>query len=189
MRTASAFLALLATGICSAEIPARDSRNVRIRHTDEHYSFGEYTKSQWEDRAEFLRKQILFSSGLLPLPRKEPLNPLTGEVIVHEDYSVASVLLETYPGYFLGGNLYRPVAKQGPFPAIVSPHGHWRYGRFENSELNSVPARAISFARQGYVVFAYDMVGWNDTMQAPARFRRSAGGTVAVRISRPAVME
>ena len=170
MRTTTAFLALLATSLCSAEIPARDSRNVRILHTDEQYSFGEYTKSQWEDRAEFLRKQILFSSGLLPLPRKKPLNPLTGEVIVHEDYSVASVLLETYPGYFLGGNLYRPVGKQGPFPAIVSPHGHWRYGRFENSELNSVPARAISFARQGYVVFAYDMVGWNDTMQVPHGF-------------------
>lgn len=170
MRAASVVLGLLATGLCSAEIPARDSRNVRVHHTDEHYTFGEYTRSQWEDRAEFLRQQILFSSGLLPLPRKEPLNPLTGPEIVHEDYSVTSVLLETYPGYFLGGNLYRPVGRQGPFPAMVSPHGHWRYGRFENSELNSVPARAISFARQGYVAFAYDMVGWNDTMQAPHGF-------------------
>ncbi len=161
---------LLATSLCSAEIPARDSRNHEIRHTDLHYSLGEYTRSQWEGRAEFLRKQVLFSSGLLPPPRKTPLNPLTGEVISHEDYSVASVLLETYPGYFLGGSLYRPAGKPGPFPAIVSPHGHWRYGRFENSEINSVPGRAISLARQGYVVFAYDMVGWNDTMQAPHGF-------------------
>ena len=83
---------------------------------------------------------------------------------------MSSVLLETYPGYFLGGNLYRPVGKSGPFPAVVSPHGHWRYGRFENSAINSVPARAINLARQGYVVFAYDMVGWNDTRQAPHGF-------------------
>ena len=170
MKTASLALALLATSVGSAEIPARDSRNTEIRHTNEHYSFREYTRSQWEDRADFLRKQVLFSSGLLPLPRKAPLNPLTGEVIANQDYSVASVLLETYPGYFLGGNLYRPVGQQGPFPAVVSPHGHWRYGRFENSEINSVPGRAISLARQGYVVFAYDMVGWNDTMQAPHGF-------------------
>ena len=104
---------------------------------------------EWEARAAFLRRQILFSAGLLPLPEKSPLNPRSGEPIVHEDYSVTAVLLETYPGFFLGGNLYRPAGKPGPFPAVVSPHGHWRYGRFENSEFNSVPARAISLARQG----------------------------------------
>jgi dienelactone hydrolase len=33
-----------------------------------------------------------------------------------------------------------------------------------------VPARAISLARQGYVVFSYDMVGYNDTVQTPHAF-------------------
>lgn len=129
-----------------------------------------YTRAEWEARAVFLRKRILFSAGLLPLPEKTPLRPQVSGKIVHNDYSVENVLLETYPGYYLGGNLYRPVGKAGPFPAIVSPHGHWRYGRFENSEFGSVPARAINLARQGYVVFTYDMVGWNDTMQLPHGF-------------------
>ena len=170
MRLACLLLALFAAVDAGAEIPARDSRNAEIRHTDLQYGFGEYTKAEWQERARFLRKQVLFSAGLLPMPRKTALNPRTGETIDHDDYSVTSVLLETYPGYFLGGNLYRPVGKPGPYPAVVSPHGHWRYGRFENSEINSVPARAISFARQGYVAFAYDMVGWNDTMQTPHGF-------------------
>lgn len=168
----AAYLAcgLVASVAGLAQIPSQDSRNTQIRHTDARYSLPEYTESEWEQRAAFLRKQIFFSAGLLPLPRKEPLNPLVGRVTEHEDYSVASVLLETYPGFYLGGNLYRPVGGAGPHPAVVSPHGHWRYGRFENSEINSVPGRAISLARQGYVVFAYDMVGWNDTMQAPHGF-------------------
>ena len=153
-----------------AQIPDRDSRNSEIRHTDTLYSLREYTRAEWEERAADLRKRILFSSGLLPLPDRESLNPRLGPVTRHKDYSVASVLLETYPGFFLGGNLYRPVGRAGLHPAVVSPHGHWRYGRFENSEINSVPGRAISLARQGYVVFAYDMVGWNDTMQAPHGF-------------------
>jgi dienelactone hydrolase len=167
-----AFLtSILLTGSAGlAEIPASDLRNVEIRHTDMVYSLPDYTADEWKQRAAFLRKQVLFSAGLLPMPAKTPLGPRAGTEIEHEDYSVASVLLETYPGYYLGGNLYRPVGKSGPFPAVVSPHGHWRYGRFENSELNSVPARAISLARQGYVVFAYDMVGWNDTMQTPHGF-------------------
>lgn len=163
-------LVLIASVIATGQVPDLDSRNTEIRHTDRKYSLPKYSKSEWEDRSDFLRKRILFSSGLLPLPAKEPLNPLLGDVIEHADYSVASVLLETYPGYFLGGNLYRPVGRAGPHPAVVSPHGHWRFGRFENSEINSVPSRAINFARQGYVVFAYDMVGWNDTMQTPHAF-------------------
>ncbi len=163
-------MVLLACAGARSEVPDSDTRNTHIHHTDAHYSLSEYTEAEWRERAAFLRKQVLFSAGLLPLPRKAALNPRLGETIVRDDYSVSSVLLETHPGYFLGGNLYRPVGKEGPYPAVVSPHGHWRYGRFENSEINSVPSRAISFARQGYVVFAYDMVGWNDTMQTPHAF-------------------
>jgi dienelactone hydrolase len=80
---------------------------------------------------------------------------------------VEKVLLETYPGFYLGGNLYRPTGKQGPFPAIVSPHGHWAYGRLENQQLVSVPGRCINLALQGFVVFTYDMIGQNDTDQIP----------------------
>ena len=162
--------ALLAPSVSAAQIPERDRRNTEIRHTDRHYAMRAYTRTEWEERATFLRKQVLFSAGLWPVPEKTPLNPRSGEPIVHDDYAVSAVLLETYPGYYLGGNLYRPAGRPGPFPAVISPHGHWRYGRFENSEINSVPARAINLARQGYVVFAYDMVGWNDTRQAPHGF-------------------
>ena len=84
-----------------------------------------------------------------------------------DGYTVEKVLLETYPGFYLGGNLYRPLGKQGPFPAIVTPHGHWAYGRLENTPQVSVPARCINLARQGFVVFSYDMVGYNDTNQFP----------------------
>ena len=163
-------LGLLAPAVPLAQIPEQDRRNAEIRHTDRHYAMRAYARAEWEERSAFLRKQILFSAGLLPLPEKTPLNPRSGEPVVHDDYSVSAVLLETYPGFFLGGNLYRPVGKPGPFPAVVSPHGHWRYGRFENTAINSVPARAISLARQGYIVFAHDMVGWNDTRQAPHGF-------------------
>jgi len=170
MRASILASVLLVAGAALAEIPGSDARNTSIRHTDMVYSLPDYTAEEWKQRSAFLRKQVLFSAGLLPMPDKTPLDPLVGAVIEHEDYSVASVLLQTYPGYYLGGNLYRPIGQSGPFPAVVSPHGHWRYGRFENSELNSVPGRAISLARQGYVVFAYDMVGWNDTMQTTHGF-------------------
>ncbi len=55
-------------------------------------------------------------------------------------------------------------------PAILKPHGHWPYGRLENESLASNPTFGINLARQGYVVFAWDMVGYNDTIQTPHTF-------------------
>jgi dienelactone hydrolase len=101
------------------------------------------------------------------MPEKHPLNAQVFGRIERKGYSVEKVLLETMAGFYLGGNLYRPLGRTGPFPGIVSPHGHWAYGRLENSATGSIPARCINLARQGYVVFSYDMIGYNDTLQMP----------------------
>jgi len=155
----------------AAELPDRDQRHVVVRHTDYEFEMPRFeSRSDWTARSAFLKKQILAAAGLLPLPQKTPLNPQGFGRVEHEDYSVEKVLLETYPGYYLGGNLYRPRGGTGPYPAVLTPHGHWRYGRLENSALGSIPARSINLARQGYVVFAYDMVGYNDTRQLPHDF-------------------
>ena len=129
------------------------------------------SRQDWLKRAAFLRRQILVSAGLWPLPAKTPLNPHIFGRVDYEDYSMEKVYFESYPGYYVTGNLYRPRGKRGPFPAIAAPHGHWAYGRLENSERGSVPARAIHFARQGAIVFTYDMVGYNDSFQVSHEFR------------------
>ena len=51
------------------------------------------------------------------------------------------------------------------FTGIVCPHGHWEKGRLEDSERGSVPARCITLARMGVVVFSYDMIGYVDSKQ------------------------
>lgn len=160
--------------ILFGQIPAQDSRNTETPGTKTHFTMPEYkTLEQWEARKAHLRKQILSAAGLLPMPEKTPLNPQIFGRVEHDNYSIEKVLLETFPGYYLGGNLYRPAGKSAKLPAVVSPHGHWTYGRLENQQLGSVPARCINLAAQGYVVFAYDMVGFNDTIQTPHDF----GGT------------
>jgi len=154
-----------------AQVPAQDARNTRIITTDTHFTMPEYKSlAEWEARKAHLRKQILSAAGLLPMPEKTPLDPQIFGRIENKDYSIEKVLLETLPGYYLGGNLYRPLGKAGKFPGVASPHGHWGYGRLEHQPLGSVPARCINLARQGYVVFSYDMVGFNDTIQTPHVF-------------------
>jgi hypothetical protein len=168
-----ALAALLICRAALAQVPATDSRNTDIPNTDTHFAARTYgTLAEWQARRAFLRKQILSSVGLMPMPPKNALHPEIFGRIENKNYSVEKVLIETMPGYYLGGNLYRPVkeAPPGGFPAIVTPHGHWDYGRLENSINASVPARCINLAQQGYVVFAWDMVGYNDTVQTPHDF-------------------
>lgn len=170
MRTCSIML-LGVTCLAAGQIPDGDSRNVTIPNTDTHFSMPVFkSRAEWEQRAARLRQQVLFAAGLLPMPRKHPLNPQIFGRIERKGYSVEKVLLETMPGYYLGGNLYRPLGREGKFPAVLSPHGHWNYGRLENSAAASIPGRCINLARLGFVVFSYDMVGYDDTIQTPHAF-------------------
>lgn len=151
--------------------PPPDSRAV-IRHVDMKYTMPEFrTKEEWSARKESLRRQILVAAGLWPAPFKCPLNAQAFGRLERKGYSIEKVYFESYPGFFVTGNLYRPLGKSGPFPAVLSPHGHWAYGRLQNSELCSVPARCITLARQGFVVFSYDMVGYLDSRQVDHRIR------------------
>jgi hypothetical protein len=127
------------------------------------------SRADWERRAAYVREHVLASAGLLPLPERTPLNPVVSDELTHTDYVVSKVYFESLPGFFVTGNLYRPIG-EGPFPAVLSAHGHWTYGRVENSPLVSGPGRAINLARQGFVVFAYDMVGYNDSRQLTHTF-------------------
>src|SRR5688572_19648202 len=139
------------------------------RGVNDTYAAPQFTsRAAWNIRAAHIRELILASAGLLPMPDRTPLNSNVFGDIARPDYIVSKVYFESLPGFFVTGNLYRPVG-DGPFPAILSPHGHWAYGRFENSAVASVPGRAINLARQGFVVFTYDMAGYNDSRQLEHR--------------------
>ena len=151
-------------------VPRVDRRAVEVRTLDTPYTFTPYAdKDAWLARARFLREQVLVSAGLWPMPDKGPLNAQVFGRIERSDYSVEKVYFESHPGFYVTGNLYRPLGKTGPFPGVLSPHGHWAYGRLENGADGSIPARCISLARQGYVVFSWDMVGYNDSRQVDHR--------------------
>jgi hypothetical protein len=160
---ASAALAWLVSAHPAAEAP----QTPRYRTLDDRMEAPRPTSlDAWRRRASYLREHVLASAGLLPMPEKTALQPVIFGDVAHEDYTVSKVYFESLPGFFVTGNLYRP-AGNGPFPAILSPHGHWRYGRLENTPTASIPGRAINLARQGFVVFTYDMIGYNDSLQLP----------------------
>ncbi len=162
------------------EIPTIDRRAKEIRHLDLKYDPPVYqSKEEWQARAAQLRNQILFASGLFPEPQKNPLNAQVFSKTDKGDYTVEKVFFESFPGHYVTGNLYKPKNITGKAPAVLCPHGHWAYGRLENQQLNSGQARAANFARQGYVAFSWDMVGYNDSIAVPHTFANHREGLVA----------
>ncbi|MCY3759458.1 MAG: acetylxylan esterase [Acidobacteria bacterium] len=160
------FLSGLASAQAMPGLPEMDQRATRIRHLHLPYTFQPFlTEEAWLKRAGDLRRQIEVSAGLWPPVEKSFLKARIFGKVSKGDYSIEKVFFESYPGFYVTGNLYRPLGKKGPFSGILTPHGHWAYGRLENQSLASMPGLGINLARQGHVVFAYDMLAYNDSRQ------------------------
>ena len=144
------------------------------------------TRQQWAVRSERVHRQLLVATGLWPMPTKTPANAVVHGLVERDGYTVEKVFLESYPGNFVTGNLYRPKGRSGRLPAVLCPHGHWPNGRFHDSGEKAVrqsivegaerfeiggrhpvQARCVQLARMGCIVFLYDMVGMADSVQLP----------------------
>lgn len=144
--------------LCQGNYQSEDAAVEQLKRMAATYS----NLEQWKWRAESIRQQILDGANLFPLPQRTPLNPVIHSVRKYEGYSVESAAFEARPGFFVYGNLYRPLGKSGKRPGILCPHGHAsgrEGGRLRADQQN----RCATLARMGAVVFSYDMVGFGDS--------------------------
>lgn len=166
------------------KLPA-DKRLQLLKDLDGYFPFAvPASKAEWEPRAERVRRQILVSQGLWPLPTKTPLKPVIHGKVEKDDYTVEKVYFESMPGFFVTGSLFRPKNRPGKSPGVLCPHGHWASGRFhdagadrtkqeiaqgaekfEDGGRSPLQARCVHLARMGCVVFHYDMLGYADSTQ------------------------
>ncbi len=140
--------------------PSPDRRRFEVRTNYQGADFqAPRSADAWRNRATHLREQMLVTLGLWPMFPRTPMNPRVYGKLKRDGYTIEKVVLETFPGFTLSGNLYRPAEAKGKVPGLLCPHGHWDDGRV-NPEVQQ---RCIRWAKLGCVVFLYDMVGYNDS--------------------------
>ena len=123
-------------------------------------------RKAWEEKAEKIRRGILEGAELWPLPGKTALNPMRHSAKRMDGYEVENVAIESLPGLFVTGNLYLPDERKD-MPLVLCPHGHWQgddllsHGRFRED----MQKRCGALARMGCAVFAFDGVGFGESMR------------------------
>jgi dienelactone hydrolase len=181
------FLLLAAPAVLRAAAPPADARLQPLKDLDGYFPFNPpKSKQEWEARAAAVRRQILVSQGLWPMPTKTPLNAVIHGKVDRPDYSVEKVYFESSPGFFVTGNLYRPKNVTGKVPGVMFAHGHWQNARlseeteanlrqeiatgqerFEQGGRSRFQSMCVQLARMGCVVWQWDMLSDSDSIQLP----------------------
>src|SRR5215207_7672563 len=95
-----ALLSLVAAVIVQAETPRAlapgtlpdDLRLQPLKDLNGYFPFTPpKSKAEWDPRAAYVRRQILISQGLWPMPTKTPLNPVVHGRIEREGYTIEKV--------------------------------------------------------------------------------------------------
>jgi dienelactone hydrolase len=169
-------------------VQAEDARLGPLKDLNGYFPFTAPQSVQaWEPRREFVRRQLLVSQGLWPMPTKTPLNAVIHGKIDQGEYTIEKVYFESAPGFFVTGNLYRPKNVTGKAPAVIFPHGHWKDARFliqpdkyVREEIASGQERfieggksrfqsmCVQLARMGCVVWQIDALSDSDSIQFSA---------------------
>ena len=132
------------------------------------------TAADVKARNAFVREKLLLMLG--NFPERNPLRATTVKVAQKNGYKVENVMFCSRPDFWVTGNLYVPTSGNGPFPAIISPCGHYPLARM----ISSYQSAYISLVKSGFVVLAYDPIGQGERRQYwnPATNVTDVGGPV-----------
>ncbi|MBA4411405.1 MAG: dienelactone hydrolase family protein [Bacteroidota bacterium] len=107
----------------------------------------------WESRKAELHTCISAKLNLSPFPEKTALNPIYANRRTLDGYMAENVAIESLPGVYVSGTLYRPLKSKGPFPAVLVAQGHFELQHYSDD----TQILCSTLARMGAVVFSYDM--------------------------------
>lgn len=170
--------------VCSGQSDSSPSKPLKT--LNDHFPFEvPESKTAWDERASWLRRNLEIATGVWPPMERTPLNAVIHGRVERDGFTLEKVYFESLPGHYVTGTLFRPsgpVTEERSRPGILCPHGHGgrlhrmsdkdiakeiEAGREKFAESGSTPklARCVQLARMGCTTFIFDMLGYADSVQ------------------------
>jgi predicted neuraminidase/sugar phosphate isomerase/epimerase len=113
----------------------------------------------WEQRKARLRQDLYKALELSPLPPAPASKPILTPIRKMDGYTIQNISIETLPGLYVSGSIYRPEKIRGKIPVILCPDGHFDHGRYRPD----CQYRCATLARLGCAAISYDLFAWGES--------------------------
>ncbi|WP_420152044.1 acetylxylan esterase [Siphonobacter sp.] len=137
-----------------------------------------HDQASWETRKTELKSCMRAALKLDQLPATPKSQPIITNKRTFDGYTVENVAIETLPGMYVCGSLYKPTHAKGLMPVILNPDGHFGDGRYRSDSQY----RCAMQARMGAMAFSYDLFAWGESLLQfkSADHRRSLANTIQI---------
>jgi hypothetical protein len=128
--------------------------------------FLDYLKTIYTDQASWEKRKAEIKACLPGALRLSPLPPKPNSPVIltqkrkYDGYTVENFAIETLPGIYVAGSIYKPAQIKGKCPVMLNPNGHFGQGRYrEDQQL-----RCATQARMGIISASWDIFAWGESL-------------------------
>lgn len=117
-------------------------------------------KTSWEKRKAELKECLPKALRLSPLPAKPDSKVILTSKRKYDGYTVENFAIETLPGLYVCGSIYKPAKMSGKCPVMLNPNGHFGLGRYREDQQK----RCATQARMGIISASWDIFAWGESL-------------------------
>ncbi|MDR2804624.1 MAG: acetylxylan esterase [Dysgonamonadaceae bacterium] len=135
-------------------------------HLEEGATFLAYLKTlygnrtEWEKRKEEIKSCLPGALKLSPLPPRPQSAVILTPKRKYDGYTVENFAIETLPGIYVAGSIYKPSKTKGKCPILLNPNGHFGDGRYRADQQ----LRCAAQARMGIISASWDLFAWGESL-------------------------
>lgn len=138
--------------LCEGHYWTEDEASLRMKQFADEWDDLE----SWKKRAEIIREGIIKGMKFERMRGiKGNFNPIIRDTRRMDGYTVENIAIESFPGFYLTGNLYKPDELKDKSPAVICTHGH----KSNRGFTRNLQIRCACLARMGAIVFSLNSVG------------------------------
>lgn len=138
------------------------------RTTDEEgKEFLDYLKTLYNDKDSWEKRKAELKSCMreaLRFPALVPAKPDSKVILTpkrkYDGYTVENFAIETLPGVYVCGSIYKPAKMKGKCSIMLNPNGHFGDGRYRADQQK----RCAMEARMGIIAADWDLFAWGESL-------------------------